>query len=96
MPPPSLASQPQHIGNFRIFGRSSAPRITKFLADARYIVFATFHTRSLKRSPACYDFGDRPYRIQRERKLMGAFLAAHYKGVTFFAKGASFAILELP
>ena len=64
--------------------------------SVRYIVFATFHKRPLTRIPACYDFGDRSYSVPRERKLLKAFLATRYEGVTTFAAGPGFAILELP
>ena len=64
--------------------------------SVRYIVFAIFHAMPLERSPDCYDFGDAPYSVRRERKLLNAFLMTTYEGVTRFANARHFSIVELP
>ena len=64
--------------------------------SVRYIVFAIFHTVPLERSPDCYDFGDAPYSVRRERKLLNAFVMTTYEGVTHFANARHFSIVELP
>jgi hypothetical protein len=63
--------------------------------SVRYIIFATFHTKPLRRRPDCYDFGDEPYSVQRELELLNAFLESGYEGATTFAEEEIFTIVEL-